>query len=128
MCMSREAEWDLYRTLLAVLRHGSFSAAARSLGVAQPTAGRQIEALAWALGTALFKRWRRGLVPTRTALALLPQAEAMAAAAAAAHRACSAESHAEVGAVRVTASELVSHEILPPMLAEFCVHHPAIEL
>src|SRR5215475_4102902 len=115
-----EPGWDLYRTFLAVLRDGSFSGAARSLGLAQPTAGRHVEALESALGTALFKRSRRGLVPTRAALAVLPQVEAMAVAAAAAHRTCSAESQDESGAVRLTASEVVSHEILPTMLADFC--------
>ena len=31
-----EPSWDLYRTFLAVVRDGSFSTAARRLGVAQP--------------------------------------------------------------------------------------------
>src|SRR5215831_252100 len=123
-----EPGWDLYRTFLAVLRDGSFSAAGRRLGLAQPTAGRHIEALESALGTALFKRSRHGLVPTRAALAVWPQAEAMAAAAAAAQRTCSAESEDDRGVVRITASDVVSQEILPPIFAEFCARHPRIEL
>jgi DNA-binding transcriptional LysR family regulator len=123
-----EPGWDLIRTFLAAMRTGSFSAAARDLGLAQPTAGRQIEALEATTGSALFIRSRRGLIPTPAALALLPHAEAMAAAAAALHRTSSAEAHDERGTVRLTASQLVGHEILPPILAAFCTRYPGIAL
>src|SRR5215472_5496584 len=62
-----EPGWDLYRTFLAVVRDGSFSAAARRLGLAQPTAGRHIEALEALLGASLFTRSPRGPVPTAAA-------------------------------------------------------------
>jgi DNA-binding transcriptional LysR family regulator len=123
-----EAEWDLYRTFLAVVRDGSFSAAARNLRVAQPTVSRHIELLESALGASLFKRSRRGLAPSPTARDVLPLAEAMATAAAAVQRACSAETQDERGAVRIGASELVSCEILPAILAEFCLAYSHIEL
>ena len=41
----KEPSWDLYRSLLTVLEHGSLSAAARELGLTQPTLGRHIETL-----------------------------------------------------------------------------------
>jgi DNA-binding transcriptional LysR family regulator len=127
--MSRsEPAWDLYRTFLAVMRDGSFSAAARNLDLAQPTAGRHIEMLEAMLGTSLFRRSRRGLVPTRAALAVLPQAEAMAVAAAAARRTCSAEWQEERGAVRLTASTVMSCEVLQVPLARFCHRYPRIEI
>ena len=128
-CMSRpEPGWDLYRTFLAVMRDGSFSAAARNLGLAQPTAGRHIEMLESALGATLFTRSRRGLLPTRTALAVHAQVEAMAAAAAMAQRTSSAESLDESGTVRVTASPVIGNEALPPILATFCRRYPNVEL
>jgi DNA-binding transcriptional LysR family regulator len=123
-----EPGWDLIRTFLAAMRTGSFSGAARDLGLTQPTAGRQIEALEDATGAALFIRSRRGLIPTAAALSLLPHAEAMAAAAAALHRASSAEAHEERGVVRLTAGQLVGHEILPSVLVDFCTRYPGIEL
>src|SRR6478735_213193 len=43
--MNKEPEWHFYRTLLAVLEYGSLSAAARNLGLTQPTVGRHIDAL-----------------------------------------------------------------------------------
>ena len=123
-----EPGWDLYRTFLAVVRDGSFSAAARRLGLAQPTAGRHIEALEALLGASLFTRSPRGPVPTAAARELVPHAEAMAAAAAALQRASSGEAQGERGAVRIAASEIVGHEVLPTILAGFATRYPHVEI
>jgi len=48
--------WELYRTFLGVLEEGSLSGAARSMGIAQPTVGRHVDALETALGVTLCKR------------------------------------------------------------------------
>src|SRR5262245_9394834 len=118
--------WDLYHTFLDVVRNGSLSAAARRLGLTQPTAGRHIAALERSLGAALFTRSQRGLLPTRAALELVPHADAMAAAEAAFQRAASGEASVVGGSVRVTASEIMGCEVLPPILARFCAAHQSI--
>jgi DNA-binding transcriptional LysR family regulator len=122
--------WDHYRSLLAVLDEGSLSGAARKLGLTQPTVGRHVEALESELGAPLFTRSASGLAPTETALALRPHAEAMSAAAAALLRTASGEADAVRGTIRITASDIVSVEVLPPMLAGFHEAYPdvAIEL
>jgi len=121
-----QPDWSHYRALLAVLREGSLSGAARRLGLAQPTLGRQIADLESALGVALFIRSPRGLLPTDAARDLAPHAEAMGAAAQAMARAASG-GHAEArGTVRITASEIVGVEVLPPILADFRRAHPAV--
>jgi len=120
------ASWDHYRTLLAVLDDGSLSAAARTLGLTQPTAGRHIEALEQEIGAPLFTRSAGGLAPTETALALRPHAEAMAAAAEALARTASGEAEAMRGVVRVTAAEIVSVEVLPPILTGFHEVYPEV--
>jgi DNA-binding transcriptional LysR family regulator len=120
--------WELYRTFIEVARTSSLSAAARRLGLSQPTAGRHIQALEEALGLTLFSRSPRGLIPTPAASDLMPHAVAMAAASAALLRAASGEAAAERGAVRLTASEVVGCEVLPPVLAAFRAKHPAIDL
>lgn len=120
--------WDLYRSYLAVLREGSLSGAARSLGLTQPTIGRHIEALEQALGLALFTRSLHGLAPTEGALSLRADAEAMEAAAAALRRSASGQGEALSGTVRLTASEVVGAEVLPPILAAFQERHPAVTI
>lgn len=120
--------WDHYRSFLTAVRRGSLSAAARDLNLTQPTLGRHIAALEGAIGTKLFTRSQTGLKPTQTALELVPHAEAMAASAEALQRAASGEADTARGTVRVTASEIVGVEILPPMLAAFREKHPQIAI
>ncbi|MFF3244603.1 LysR family transcriptional regulator [Streptomyces sp. NPDC002870] len=57
----------LLRTFLAVHRTGSFTAAARLLGLSQPTVTTQIRSLERQLGRELFGRLPRGVAPTPVA-------------------------------------------------------------
>lgn len=118
--------WELVRSFQAVMRQGSLSAAARALGLTQPTLGRHIDQLERALGTKLFMRSPHGLAATEAAHTMLPQADAMAAAAAALVRAASGAAEAVAGVVRITASDVVGAEVLPPMLAELRAAHPGL--
>lgn len=122
----RTPDWHLFRAFLAVVREGSLSGAARTLGMTQPTMGRQVAALEASLGVTLFTRSLDGLSPTDAGLRLIPPAEAMAAAAASALRSASGETDEERGTVRITASEIMGAEILPPILAGFRAVHPGI--
>ena len=124
----RPPNWDELRTFVEVARDGSLSGAARRLGLTQPTVGRHIDALETALALTLFTRSPRGLTPTPAALALEPHVEAMAAAAAALARTASGEAAADRGAVRVTASDIVGVEVLPPIFAAFHAEHPGIAI
>jgi DNA-binding transcriptional LysR family regulator len=124
--IKRAPNWDELRTFVEVARDGSLTGAARRLGLTQPTVGRHIDALEAALGLTLFTRSPRGLTPTPAALALEPHVEAMAAAAAALGRAASGEAAADRGEVRITASDVVGCEVLPPILATFHAAHPGI--
>ncbi|MEU0026957.1 LysR family transcriptional regulator [Streptomyces sp. NPDC006335] len=54
---------NLLRTFLAVYRTGSFTAAARLLGLSQPTVTTQIRALERQFGRELFERRARGVTP-----------------------------------------------------------------
>lgn len=60
---------------LAAIDHGSFSAAAESLHMAQPSLSEQVRRLEDELGVALFARVGRGLVPTAAGETLRPHAE-----------------------------------------------------
>ncbi|MDK4701044.1 LysR family transcriptional regulator [Rhizobium sp. CNPSo 4062] len=124
--MTRVAEpsWDFYRTFLAVLEHGSLSAAARELGLTQPTVGRHILALEQSVGAELFTRSQQGLLPTDTALVLKPYAETLASTTAALLRAASASKDKVSGTVRISASEVIGAEVLPPILAKLQAGFP----
>ena len=124
--MSIGPDWALYRTLLAVIDEGSLSAAARSLGLTQPTVARHVDALAAQLGTDLFVRSQRGLEPTDLALSLRPFARTMATTAAALLRTASGASGSVEGTVRISASDVVGVEHLPPILARLRRDHPAL--
>lgn len=121
-----EPGWELYRTFLAVVEDGSLSAAARTLGIAQPTVGRHVDALERQLGNVLFTRSQQGFAPTEAALALQPYARALRSTAAALLRAAASQGDGVRGTVRVSASEIVGVEVLPPLLERLRRRHPAL--
>ncbi|AXV15850.1 LysR family transcriptional regulator [Neorhizobium sp. SOG26] len=121
-------DWDIYRSFLAVLNLGSLSAAARELGLTQPTVGRHVDALEKAVGYQLFTRSQQGLLPTEPALAMKPYAETMAATAAAMQRVASGETDAVHGTVRISASEVIGVEVLPVILGRLQDAYPDLEV
>ena len=62
------------KAFLTVARLGSFTQAARQLGLSQPTVTAQVRALEAAYGVELFYRGGRRLVLTELAIALMPKA------------------------------------------------------
>jgi len=125
-----QIDWALYRSFLAVLKEGSLSGAARTIGLTQPSVGRHIDALEAMLGVTLFTRAQDGLRPTRTAFELRAPVEAIAAAAQQAVRVVAGTAGDEHGTVRVTASDIMGAEVLPRILADYRESNPniAIEL
>jgi len=126
--MDNNIGWELYRSYLSVLKEGSLSGAARALGIAQPTVGRHISALEKSLGLALFTRSQHGVLPTEAALALQGFAQTMSSSAAAFKRAAESQGAGIQGTVRVTASEMIGLEVLPPILAQLQMEHPQLKL
>ena len=115
--MSSTVSWEDQQAFLAVLETGSLSGAARQLGAAQPTVRRRLEALERVLGTVLFTRSAGGLVPTEQARGLGAHARAMALASEAFARAASASPGEVAGTVRLSVSDFIGIEVLPPMIA-----------
>jgi DNA-binding transcriptional LysR family regulator len=128
--MTADIGWELYRSFLGVLHQGSLSGAARELGVAQPTVGRHIAALEKSLGLALFTRSRTGLLPTEAAQSLRTYAESLRSTVAALERAAASQGSGVSGSVRITASDVIGVEVLPPINARLRDKHPelAVEL
>ncbi|HEV7320980.1 MAG TPA: LysR family transcriptional regulator [Ensifer sp.] len=123
-----DLSWDIYKTFLTVLQEGSLSAAARELGLTQPTIGRHIDAMETRLGYPFFVRSPHGLLPTDAALALKPYAETLAATSAALLREASSQRDAISGTVRISASEVIGVEVLPPILADLHAAYPGLTI
>ena len=121
-------DWERQRAFLAVLDAGSLSGAARVLGLSQPTVRRRIEDLEHQVGAPLFTRSPSGLTPTGVARDLGQHARTMATAAEAFMRTASGDADADEGVVRITASEVIGVEVLPPLMAELRARHPGLVL
>lgn len=121
-------DWTLIQSFSSVAQHGSLSAAARKLGQSQPTIGRHIKALEQKLGVELFLRTARGLVPTEAGLDILEHAQNMQAAAAKLRLAADGRADDLRGTVRITASVIVCHFILPDIIAAMRQTLPDIQL
>jgi DNA-binding transcriptional LysR family regulator len=122
----RQADWEWYRSFLAVMEAGSVTAAARAMGLAQPTVGRHIDNLEQALRLKLFTRASDGFTPTEAGHALAPYAAEMASTAQALLRAASGQGDGVRGSVRISASDVVGVEVLPPILARLRERYPAL--
>lgn len=121
-------DWSLIRSVLAVADTGSLSAAARSTGQSQPTLGRQIKLAEDALGAAIFTRHARGLRLSTFGQSLMPAMRAMEDSARALSLTAAGQDHGGAGTVRVTASEIVSAYLLPPIIAGLRAQHPEITI
>jgi DNA-binding transcriptional LysR family regulator len=88
------------RCFLATYELGSLTAAAESLGYAQPSVSEQIRTLERSLGVELFHRVGRGVVPSAAAESLRPHAERTIAEAEEARRAVQAVTALESGTIR----------------------------
>lgn len=121
-------DWNLLRSFLCVFDSGSFSAASRRLNVSQPTLGRHITLLEEALGATLFERGREGATPTSDAEAIAAEARAIAESADAIATKAQGRAASVEGTVRITASEIVSTYLLPPLIAALLEKWPKIEI
>ncbi|HUM11833.1 MAG TPA: LysR family transcriptional regulator [Myxococcaceae bacterium] len=121
-------DWEDLRFFLAVARGGSLSAAARDLGVSQPTVGRRLAAFELRLGAKLLRRTPLGQVLSSTGEAVLTHAVQMEEAALAAMRLASGRDSGLEGLVRLTASEWLVIRVLGPLLVPFLQRNPGISV
>ena len=121
-------DWNHLRSFLAVAEAGSLSAAARQLQLSQPTVGRHVSDLARTLGVALFERHPRGLALTERGAELLETARHIGQGVDRFTRMAQGLSEIEGGTVRISASEVVAHFVLPEILADIASHRPELQL
>lgn len=121
-------DWNQARAFLATVEEGSLSAAARALGLTQPTLGRQVTALEAELGVVLFERVGRSLVLTPSGVELLEHVRAMYAAANQLSLTASGQSQSIEGLVRVTATDILSVHVLPPAVVTLRKIAPRLDI
>jgi len=121
-------DWTLWRSFGAVIEQGSLSGAARQLGVSQPTIGRHIQTLENELGATLFIRTIKGFEPNASAMRLFEQVKMAKISLSEAAILAEGSNTKLSGAVRITASTITSHYILPKMLAQLREQFPSIEI
>lgn len=116
------------RVLCEVARHGSFSAAASSLGYTQPAVSRQIATLEAEVGLILVRRIPQGVVLTDAGRLLVDRAESVIARLNDAELELRALQGLEGGTLRLASFASAAAAILPLAVAEFRRRYPAIEL
>ncbi|MEO8684295.1 MAG: LysR family transcriptional regulator [Devosia sp.] len=121
-------DWNRARAFLVTAEEGSLSAAARALGLAQPTLGRQVDALETELGVVLFERVGRGLELTPSGLELLEHVRSMGEAANRVSLTAAGQSQSIEGTICIAASETYAAILLPPILAKLRRLEPGIHI
>ena len=117
--------WDDLQLLNTAARTRSLSAAARSLGVSQPTASRRLRRIEASLGARLFDRRPDGLTPTPAGERLLPLVADMGAAADSILRARPGLAPAATGTVRISADEVLA-AVITRLLAALTAAAPGV--
>jgi DNA-binding transcriptional LysR family regulator len=112
----------------AVVSHGSFSAAARALGVPKSRVSRRIAELETRLGVRLLQRSTRSMRVTDVGAAFFAHCETMTGAARAALEVAEQAAARPSGRVRVCSPAGVAHLFLAPLLPRFLCAHPEVRL
>ena len=121
-------DWNQARAFCATADAGSLSAAARRLGLAQPTLSRQVAALEASLGVTLFERIGKRLALTDTGHNLLEHARSMAAAADCMALSAAGTSQEIAGRVSISATDAFAAYLLPGLVARIRERAPRITI
>ncbi len=116
------------RVLCEVARHGSFSAAAESLGYTQPAISRQIATLEAEVGAVLVRRVPKGAVLTDAGRLLVDRAESILARLEDVESELRALAGLEGGRLRMSTFASAASSIVPLAIAAFRERYPSVEL
>lgn len=114
------------RTFLAVVDHGSFSEAARVLGISQPAVTMQIQALEADISATLLDRGYRKVAVTEAGRALMPHARRVLAEIEEARESIEAVSESVTGRLTIAASTTPGQYLLPRLLGGFLRQFPEV--
>lgn len=120
--------WDDARIFLAFAREGSFSAAAKRLGVQHSTISRRIHTLEKELATPLVERSSSGYVLTAAGDDLRESARRMEQELLSFEAASAGQANIAAGELHVTAIANMASTVLMPIFAKFSAANPNINL
>jgi DNA-binding transcriptional LysR family regulator len=123
-----DLDWTLLRAFHATAAEGSLSAAARRLGLTQPTLSRPVAARERQLGVALFDRIGKRLVLTAIGQALVAHVRAMDEAAATAALAAAGMAQAPAGRVSISVTDGYAAYLMPEVLARLRAEVPQVSI
>lgn len=112
----------------AVVRNGSYTAAARSLGYSQPAVSQQMRALERSLDTPLFLRAGGGLELTEAGRILAAHAESVVGDLTAAGNKIAAVRELRSGSIRLCAFPSASATLVPRAVARATARHPDLRI
>lgn len=124
----RTPAWDDLHTFAVLARTGSYSGAARELGLTHATVGRRLQRLEERVGVSLLVRRDGSFDLTDAGLQALQVAEEMERAASRLKHALETEPPGLSGRIRITATETLATYFFLPRLDEFHQQHPGIVL
>lgn len=121
-------DWNNTRAFLVTAEEGTLSAAAKALGMTQPTLSRQVAALETELGVTLFERVGQRLMLTESGMELLEHARSMGNSALQFSLAATGQSQQIEGSVVISVGELDAVFRLPEMIAKLRRKEPGIDI
>jgi DNA-binding transcriptional LysR family regulator len=121
-------DWNQARAFLATAEEGSLSAAARALGLTQPTLSRQVAGLEEELGVTLFERTSRALLLTQSGTQLLEHFRSMGDAANRISIVAAGQSEAVTGHVAIACTNGMATFYLPPILKKLKTKAPDLQI
>jgi DNA-binding transcriptional LysR family regulator len=126
--VKREPEVKALRSFHAIVRTGSVTAAAREMGLTQPSVSRILAQLEADLGFELFYRDRGRLVPSADGLQLFKEVDLALRQMDRIAMAVSDIATLRTGELKIVAPPSFSEGVLPDIVTDFLAEHPLVRL
>ena len=126
--MNRRIDLNDIRLLMQVVEHGSYTAAARQIGIPKSTISQRIAALEATVGTGLVRRTSRSFSLTEAGAQLLPHARAIEDLARQVEHALMEQGKELQGTLRISCSNAIAQFALSPLVPRFLEQHERVTI
>lgn len=126
--MNRRIDLNDIRLLMQVIEHGSYTAAARAVGIPKSTISQRIAGLEAMVGTGLLRRTSRSFSLTEAGAQLLPHARAVEDLARKIEHSLLEQGRELQGTLRVSSSHAIAQFALSPIMPMFLKAHERVTI